>query len=72
MKFTVELDSDDIARIISSLVAIPSFIPAPELEPITGATVDDLLRIADDLGAQSGRNFPPRGTTVEEYLKSLE
>lgn len=61
MRLTVELDDDDISRIISALITIPEFIPAPEIEPLTGATVDDLWRIADDLGAQSGRVFPPRG-----------
>lgn len=72
MKLTIELDNDDIGCIIRALITIPQFVPAPEITPLTGATVDDLLRIADDLGAQSGRNFPPRGTTPEEWLKSLE
>ncbi len=71
-KLTVELDNDDIGRIIRALITIPEFVPAAEIEPLLGATVDDLWRIADDLGAQSGRNFPPRGTTPEEWLKSLE
>lgn len=71
-KLTVELDNDDIGRIVRALITIPQFVPAAEIEPLLGATVDDLWRIADDLGAQSGRNFPPRGITVEEYLKSLE
>ncbi len=72
MRFTIELDSRDVSRIISSLMAIPSFIPAPEIEPITGASVDDLERIVDDLVAQTGRRRFPKGTTPEEYLKSLE
>lgn len=71
-KLTVELDSDDIARIISSLMAIPSFIPPAELEPITGATVEDLERIVDDLVSQTGGRRFPKGITPEEYLKSLE
>lgn len=72
MRQTVELDSRDVSRIISSLMAIPSFIPPAELEPITGATVEDLKRIVDDLVAQTGRRRFPKGITPEEYLKSLE
>lgn len=72
MRQTVELDSRDVSRIISSLMAIPSFIPAVEIEPVTGATVDDLERIVDDLVAQTGRRRFPKGITPEEYLKSLE
>jgi hypothetical protein len=52
MKLTIQIERDDLHRIISSLITIPEFVSEAEIEPLIGGTVEDLWRIAEYIRSQ--------------------